>query len=539
MAILDGGFLIYPAALAAGFWLLRRYVKEREFQSFAAQHGCRPLPHSGSWVPFALDRMWTALRVVDARGDVMEELFFPSFRAMGWTFSSAGAFGETNIMTADPANMRAVLATQFHDFSTGASRMGSFGYLLGKCLFTVDGEEWERSRAMFRPHFARGEINDMDIEKTAADELVYAIKTYMEEGEAWTGEVNLQTLFLRLTLDSGTEFFFGANVKSQLGAIPGARVNVDPDLAEIGKMVVAGQAGEGELSFGEAFHTASAQVRARGNAGDYAFLFRSSKADRAVKYLQTFMDFLIARAHAKGRGKTSTGKHTWLETLSRDIPDPEELRNQSLFLFTAARDTTAGTLSFLFLLLAKHKSAFQKLRAAVLADFGTKDEPKEIAFYNLKKCQYLQWCLYETLRLFPPGPINLRVAERDTVLPTGGGPDGKSPIAVRKGQKVLLGFYVMQRRSDIWGEDAAEFRPERWEGRQADGTFLSFSGGPRICLGSELHPTPFSMTTSLASFLLFEFCRISCSLLANGYFLYRRVCPCGGCIGDRADASGI
>jgi cytochrome P450 len=87
----------------------------------------------------------------------------------------------------------------------------------------------------------------------------------------------------------------------------------------------------------------------------------------------------------------------------------------------------------LFLFLGKHDDVFNKLRRAVLMDFGTKDDPREITFYNLKKCQYLQWCLYETLRLCPPAPINLRVALRNTTLPTGGGPDGKSPVAVRKG----------------------------------------------------------------------------------------------------------
>jgi len=59
--------------------------------------------------------------------------------------------------------------------------------------------------------------------------------------------------------------------------------------------------------------------------------------------------------------------------------------------------------------------------------------------------------------------VNGRIAIADTVIPVGGGPDGKSPIFVKKGQLVNYQVYVMHRRKDIYGEDANEFKPERWE----------------------------------------------------------------------------
>jgi cytochrome P450 len=73
-----------------------------------------------------------------------------------------------------------------------------------------------------------------------------------------------------------------------------------------------------------------------------------------------------------------------------------------------------------------------------------------------------------------------------TTLPTGGGEDGKSPILVRRGEAVGYCVYAMHRRKDIYGPDADEFRPERWEepGMKDIGwAYLPFNGGPRICLG--------------------------------------------------------
>lgn len=87
---------------------------------------------------------------------------------------------------------------------------------------------------------------------------------------------------------------------------------------------------------------------------------------------------------------------------------------------------------------------------------------------------------YAALRLFPIVPTNGRVALRDTTLPVGGGPDGKSPIFVKKGQPVNYHPYVMQRRKDIYGPDADEFKPERWKTLRPGWEYIPFNAGPRI-----------------------------------------------------------
>lgn len=92
----------------------------------------------------------------------------------------------------------------------------------------------------------------------------------------------------------------------------------------------------------------------------------------------------------------------------------------------------------------------------------------------------------KVLRLYPPVPLNGRIANKNTVLPRGGGTDGLSPVFVPAGQRVDYSAKAMHARKDLYGEDAMEFRPERWgEGRGKGWEFLPFNGGPRICLGRE------------------------------------------------------
>ena len=71
----------------------------------------------------------------------------------------------------------------------------------------------------------------------------------------------------------------------------------------------------------------------------------------------------------------------------------------------------------------------------------------------------------------------------------------KSPVFVKKGWHVHYSLWTMHRRKDIYGEDAEEFKPERWldedgkKGLRVGWEYLPFNGGPRICIGREYIPS--------------------------------------------------
>lgn len=96
------------------------------------------------------------------------------------------------------------------------------------------------------------------------------------------------------------------------------------------------------------------------------------------------------------------------------------------------------------------------------------------------------------LRLYPTLPMNIRFADKPTVLPRGGGPDGKYPTLLAKGAGIVYSVYHLHRREEIYGSDSKFYRPQRWESgdlikkaRTATG-YVDFNAGPRICLGSTL-----------------------------------------------------
>lgn len=171
-----------------------------------------------------------------------------------------------------------------------------------------------------------------------------------------------------------------------------------------------------------------------------------------------------------------------LDELAKSSQDPLELRNETLQILNAGRDTTGALLGWVFYFLARDERVFTKLRAAVLADFGP-GRTGEIGFHALKSCQYLHHCLQEVLRVASVVPVNERVCIRDTTLPRGAGPGGEQPVFLPKGRRVLIATHAMQHRADVWGADVGAFVPERWETWKVGFEFVPFGAGPRKCIG--------------------------------------------------------
>lgn len=82
--------------------------------------------------------------------------------------------------------------------------------------------------------------------------------------------------------------------------------------------------------------------------------------------------------------------------------------------------------------------------------------------------------------------MNQRVCLTDTILPCGGGAEGKAALYVRKGDIIEVDYRTMMRDKDFWGADADTFEPARWEEIRPTWEYTPFGGGPRMCPGLRL-----------------------------------------------------
>ncbi|RVW85159.1 Cytochrome P450 704C1 [Vitis vinifera] len=176
--------------------------------------------------------------------------------------------------------------------------------------------------------------------------------------------------------------------------------------------------------------------------------------------------------------------------------DPEQMNDRYLrdiiLNFTiAGKDSTANTLSWFFYVLTKHPLVQEKVVQEIREVMDCGDDDKAHGYEDfvakitdgvLEKMQYLHAALTETLRLYPAVPIDGRCADADDILPDG--------HKLKQGDGVYYMSYAMGRMSYIWGEDAKEFRPERWLNNgvfqpESPFKFVAFHAGPRICLGKD------------------------------------------------------
>jgi cytochrome P450 len=325
-----------------------------------------------------------------------------------------------------------------------------------------------------KSQFTRKQIDDNLIasERHLQDLFLAIGKT---DYNGWTETTDLMDTFFRFAMDSSTEFMFGISANTQMCAL------VREGKAEPTSFTVSMD------GFEDAFKRVQKIVGVRMKMGRSYWMIDGWEYRKACYDLVAIKNPFIAAAIelANQRLAESGGQATnVIEALVADGHSFDYIANQCRHLIIAGFETTSALLGFSFALIERHPEVFDKLRDAVISIFGTEAMPRqELNFETLKNCKYLQWVIFETLRLYPAGPSIQRVAVRDTVLPRGGGPDGTEPTAVPKGSTIQLGIYLSHRRKDIWGEDAAEFRPERWEGRKKGYDFIPFIAGPQICLG--------------------------------------------------------
>ena len=125
--------------------------------------GCQPPKVLQHCVPFGLDLIYELFRA--DRDKVLPEYLKERFARAGAAIYSYEILNRTTIFTIDPENLQAILSTQFQGFSLGITRRANFSPFLGHGIFTEDGEEWERSHSMLRPHFSRTQISDLRLEE--------------------------------------------------------------------------------------------------------------------------------------------------------------------------------------------------------------------------------------------------------------------------------------------------------------------------------------------------------------------------------------
>jgi cytochrome P450 len=464
--------LVPPLALFLCYFICSSWTLHKSRKTFASKNGCKePRCRVPLKDPFlALDFVWKTLQ--NAKNFRYLEGTHERFQLYGTTFAAKHMHYPT-IHTTDPANVKTVLSTRFEDFKLSSFRVNAMIPLFGKGIFTSDGQMWSHSRALLRPSFARHNMTShLPFMEAHFEELMKSIPT---DGST----IDLQKLFFGFTMDTATEFLFGHSVNTLSNTQEAtSQTTNDSEISDADFV----------SSYTYACLDAVHNIRL-GALSKLRYNPRAIRAQtRAHAYIDRFVDEALELRNSNSTKLDTTSQYIFLNELAKETDDRSILRDQILSVLLAGRDTTASLLSNMFFELARNPVIYEKLRDEVAV---LKGEPP--TYEELKDLKYLRFCINEcsspplltltitdsniifseALRLRPVVPANTREAVRDTVLPLGGGPNGQSPIFVKKGTHVYYSVYSMHRREEFFGPNTEEYRPERWETIRPGWVFIS------------------------------------------------------------------
>ncbi|QRV82919.1 cytochrome P450 family protein [Ceratobasidium sp. AG-Ba] len=470
-----------------GFWSVRNVVRNVLTKREANKLGAKMVPEPR--------RLVTAFHT-----GYVGETFLEISHQYGLTFNMRILWDDV-IVTLDHEFLKYMLSTGFTHFGKGERQQNVLESFLGDGIFNRDGHLWKFHRSMTRPFFARERISDFDLYERYTQKLLARITEHVEQGVA----VDIQDLFARLTMDAAGEFLFSStNINSLESQLPVAGKS---EIGPRGTLPPATQYGD----FVTAFDEVQVLMPLRGRMGPYVWPVLEMKGDKVAEYrrvvdrwVQPWLDSAFERRtkflEAGGDEKTPAGD-TFLDDLVSSTSDRTLIADELINILLAARDTTSALLTFVTYFLTQHPDVMERLRAEIFEHVGPNVPPN---YEQVKNMRYMRAVLNETLRLFPPVPINQRAAVKSTVVPSS---EGRLYIPGPDAQIVFVLIH-MQRREDLWGSDAQEFDPDRWLDDRvkmfvADPMrFVPFNAGPRICLGQQfaLNEASFVLTRLLQRF---------------------------------------
>ncbi|KAM0931135.1 hypothetical protein ACQ4PT_000528 [Festuca glaucescens] len=463
--------------------LLAVYLRWHRGPAAAASANHCPHPNRvlGNTVPFLLNLH----RFLDWATDLLAA-------SPASTIEVRGALGlGSGVATASPDVVDHLLRVNFPNYIKGARFAVPFADLLGRGMFLADGRLWSLQRKLASYSFSSRSLRRFS-GRVLRTHLRGRLLPFLDAAAGSGETVDLQDVLKRFAFDNicGVAFGVESSTLLELEAGGGQRRQHEAFFAAFDDAV--------EITFARILQPTTLVWRAMRLAN----IGSERRMREAIGVIDEYvMGMMEAAEQLRARGAEEQEQHL-LSRFSAAMdeeaalggelgeifgsPDAKRrfLRDVVVSFVLAGKDTTSSALTWFFWLLAANPRCELHAHEEVTRCSDADAESDDGGYEELKGMHYLHAAITEAMRLYPPVPINSRVAAADDVLPDG--------TTVRAGWFADYSAYAMGRMPRLWGARCREFLPERWLDDQGDfvaadaARYPVFHGGPRACLGKEM-----------------------------------------------------
>eukprot|EP00795_Rhopilema_esculentum_P016292 gene16292-7678_t len=362
---------------------------------------------------------------------------------------------EPMIVVAEPDIIRQVLVKEFDNFHDRPNGDMEFPEPLKSMMSEVKGQRWKDIRSIMTPAFTSGKLKGMMyIMNEAGDTLLKKIEKAAAERQAvdiyeWQQTVTMEVI-LSAAFGTLSEAQTNPNDKVTTYAKKGMDPKPWPNIAmmipfigkKLCKAIILGRYG---FRWGPLIKIAQKILKER----------RQMEFVARTDMLQNMLN----SQHPEKKGHQLT---------------ENELIAQMIIFLLAGYDTSSNVLC----LTCYHLALYPEVQDKVYEEVMRICESKETTTYDeIKEMVYLEACVSETLRLYPPGFVTTRTIDKSCVI---------NGVHFKKGMAVLIPSYALHRDEKYWPEPNA-FQPERFLPENKESitqfTYLPFGDGPRNCIG--------------------------------------------------------
>lgn len=318
--------LLLLVALVSGYLLLRSTKQQQLKHRFAQEHGCQPCVSSVPYKwPFAIDLLARQIKIMGGRHSL--ESFTPYANIASTV--QIGFFGLEGYFTSDPANIKAILDTNFEHWGLGSDRDVGMRPLIGEGIFLQENEPWRHSRRILHKQFARVQRQTIEAFEPNTQILLQEMREMLTLVDDIANEkrlpaIDLKPLFFAYTLNNTTDLLFGES-RSSLPTHVGEAVHANYDFAAHHMSIRMRFADFGGLYNPKGFKKACKDVR------EWAAAF----ATKALQYKD------------KVGVDDAAEQYPFIIELWKEMGDRELVRDQLLHVLLAGRDSTAALMCWL------------------------------------------------------------------------------------------------------------------------------------------------------------------------------------------------